>query len=168
MKWRNITENNICCIRKVSAGSKPCNGVMFDVHLGEPIRPPDFLPAQCRLPRQKRAGTATAIHFMALQGELKAKAGERHPGSLLLKRLCSKEAGGELRKTGAQTAQMLELNLKPWCRALPNEGRPRQELGLLGMLDGSWAAAKGGGRIFGSLPRGMLLPPRHVLCAPDG
>ena len=109
MKWHNITDNNICCIRKVSAASKPRNGVLVDVRLGEPIRPPAFPPAQCQLPRQKGGGTATAIHFVALQGELKAKAGERQPGSLLLKRLSSKETEGELRKTSAETAQMLEL-----------------------------------------------------------
>lgn len=151
MKWHNITENNIYCFRKVSAASKPRTSVLVDVHLGEPIWPPAFPRAQHLLPHQKRGGTATAIHFVALQGELKAKAGESHPGSLLLKCFSSKETGEELRKTGAERGQMLELNLERWCR-------PRQELGLSGMLGGSWAAAKGG-RILAAFPGGCSFRP---------
>lgn len=76
MKWHNITESNIWCIRKVSAAFKPCNGMLIDEHLYG-----HWPPAQDQLLHHRCGGTATTTHCMASQGELKAKAEERHPAA---------------------------------------------------------------------------------------
>lgn len=90
VKWHKITKNNICCIRRVSVGSKPCNGAPGVAPLGGPMWPPAFPPAQGRC--HARNGLALPPPSAPWLCRENWKENQER-GTLLLKRLSSKDTG---------------------------------------------------------------------------